>query len=124
MNILTVMNFPKFLEIKFLEWQHGEGGRRTVKEFAEWLGVKQSTVSMWWNGTNTPRDSDIIRTLAVRLGMEVYDVLGLERPDPDLIYIEDRWERMSASQRRKVREQVEEFTIEKPPNRKRIEDHT
>lgn len=68
-------NFRQFLEGKYLEWQQREGGRKTVFEFAEWLGVSQSAVSNWWNEGRMPQ-GDSIRKLAAKLGLEVYDVLG------------------------------------------------
>lgn len=106
------MNFPKFLESKFLEWQREQGGRRTVTEFARWIGVKQSSVSMWWNGANEPSDESI-RLLANKLGLEVYDALGLERPDPDLHYIQSNWEQYTSAERRALREQAEQYAQKK-----------
>lgn len=32
------MNFPQFIELRFIEWQRQEGGRKTITEFAEYLG--------------------------------------------------------------------------------------
>lgn len=87
------MGFDKFLEYKYLEWQQSEGGRKTVKEFAKWLGVSQSSVSMWWNGERIPQ-GETIDKLAEKLGPEVYDALGLERPDPRLVYIQRVWEKL------------------------------
>lgn len=105
---IQTMNFPKFLEGKFLEWQKEQGGRRTVSEFAKWIGVKQSSVSMWWNGSNEP-SGESVRLLADKLGLETYDVLGLERPDPDLYYIRKIWDDLTPEKRKAVREQVEQL---------------
>ena len=102
------MNFPKLLEKKFLEWQQQQGGRRTVAEFAKWIGVKQSSVSMWWNGANEPNAASV-RLLAEKLGLEVYDVLGLPRPDADLHYLQQAWENIPAAARRAIREQAEKY---------------
>lgn len=71
--------FRQFLEENFLQWQMTTGGRKTVYEFAEYIGVGQSTISTWWNETRIPQ-GDNIRKLAEKLGLEVYDVLGLSRP--------------------------------------------
>jgi len=101
------MTFPQFLELKFLDWQQKEGGRKTVKEFALYIGVSQSTVSMWWNGERNP-EGENLRKIAGKLGFEVYDVLGLPRPDEDLAYISKHWEDVSPEFRRKFRQKVEE----------------
>lgn len=112
MNILTGMSFPQFLERKFLEWQTREGERKTVGEFAKYLGFAQSTISMWWTGKNTPTDETILRRLADRLGLEVYDALGLDRPDEDLLWFMNNWDLLPRHVRqsmKSLREQAEQY---------------
>lgn len=106
--IIEQMTFPQFLEKKFLEWQQAEGGRRTVKEFAAYLGVSQSTISTWWNDERKPEGDNLYR-LALKLGIEVYDALGKPRPDIDLHYIQVSWDSLSPSARRHLREQAEAY---------------
>lgn len=89
-DTIMKMKFTQFLELKFLEWQQAEGGRKTVKQFAAFIGVSQSTISTWWNGDRSP-EGENIQKIANKLGIEVYDVLGLPRPDPDLLYIQQNW---------------------------------
>jgi len=105
------MNFSKFLELKFLEWQQKEGGRKTVSEFAEHVGFSPSAVSLWWNGTRKPTRENI-RKLAEVLGPEVYDALGLERPDPLLTYVAKSWDELKPEQARAIAEQVEKYVTE------------
>lgn len=101
------MNFPQFLTNKYLEWQTEQGERKTVADFARYIGVKQSSISMWWNGSNTP-SGESIRLLAQKFGLEVYDVLGLPRPDEDLAFITQNWDNVSPEFRSKFREEVEQ----------------
>jgi transcriptional regulator with XRE-family HTH domain len=101
------MNFPQFIEQKFLEWQNAEGKRKTLDEFAEYLGVKRSVLSNWLTGRRNP-GAESLRQLSAKLGFEVYDVLGLPRPDPDLAYISQHWDLVSEEFRRKFRQQVEQ----------------
>jgi transcriptional regulator with XRE-family HTH domain len=100
--------FRQFLEDSFLKWQIDKGGRKTVYEFAEYLGVSQPAVSAWWNETRIPQ-GDTIRKLAEKLGVEVYDVLGLPRPDPDLFYIQSVWDELTPETRKALRERVEGY---------------
>jgi len=86
-KLIAMTTFDKLLTIKFIEWQQKQGERKTVREFAQWLGVAQSTVSMWWNNRSTPQ-GNFVRLLADKLGPEVYDALDLPRPDPDLTYLQ------------------------------------
>jgi transcriptional regulator with XRE-family HTH domain len=102
------MTFPHYLELKFLEWQQKEGGRKTVKEFAAYIGVSQSTISMWWNEGRKP-EGDNLRKLGEKLGIEVYDILNLPRPDSDLLYLQSVWQNLDPSKRRSLRELAERF---------------
>lgn len=111
------MTFSKFLEQKFLEWQQTEGGRRTVKEFADYLGVSQSTISTWWNDDRKP-EGDNLHRLALKLGIEVYDALGKERPDLDLHYIQANWEALDPNAKRILREQAERYAAQ---NKQKVE---
>ena len=108
MGKLRPMAFKKFLELEFLEWQRKVGARKTVAEFADFLGVSQSTVSAWWNQTRSP-EGENLRKLANKLGLEVYDVLGLPRPDEDLHFISQNWDKISPAERRAMREQAEKY---------------
>lgn len=75
------MNFSQFMELKFIEWQHQVGGRKTVLEFATYLGIAQTTASSYMNGKRIP-EGETVNKLAEKLGMEIYDSLNLE----DLIF--------------------------------------
>ena len=115
------MNFRQWIEMKYLEWQRNSGGRKTVLQFAEHLGVSQSTVSTWFNETRTPQ-GDNVRKIADKLGLEVYDVLGLERPDPILFYIQKHWDELPEEAQRTLLEQAEEYVAyneqrKNPPTR-------
>ena len=116
MITITIMTFSQFLTDKYLEWQKKTGERKTATEFATWLGFPKTTLSSWWNNKSTPKDGEIIRKLAAKLGPEVYDVLGWERPDPDLAYISQHWDNVSPEFRRKFREEVEK-QLEHEPKR-------
>ena len=107
------MKFKQFLELKFLEWQSQQGGRKTVAQFAKFLGVGQSTVSMWWNNDERVPEGENLRKIAEKLGIEVYDVLGLPRPDADLLYLQSIWGELDPSQRRVLREQAEKYKTRK-----------
>jgi len=92
-----------------------EGGRKTVKQFAAYVGVSQSAISTWWNGDRLPEGENVTK-LANRFGMEVYDTLGLPRPDPDLLYIQQNWPNLYPATRRALREQAENYESENAEN--------
>lgn len=41
--------------------RHREASNLSQQEFAKLLGVKQSTVAMWENGSNKPRHSSLVK---------------------------------------------------------------
>lgn len=47
---MCLMTFPEFLERKYLEWQLKEEGRKTIVQFAAYIGVSQPILSMWMSG--------------------------------------------------------------------------
>ena len=117
------MKFSQFLEKKFLEWQSLVGERKTVREFASYIGVSQATISTWWNTDRVPEGENVLK-LATKLGVEVFDVLGLPRPDTDLLFIQTVWGELDEKTRQKLRDLAEDakqrnLNAEQPASRKR-----
>lgn len=105
----TITPFAKLLEEKFLDWERREGTRKALFEYANFLGVNRPTLSQWMNGKRTPQDKDLIELLARKLGNDVYDALGLPRPDPEFAYVHYRWKELSSEQKSAVKEQIIKF---------------
>lgn len=70
------IEFTKWLEIKYLAWQQDEGGRRTMKEFAAYLGIHPGTLTNYTKGKRTP-SGDHVHRIAEKLGGEIYNLLGI-----------------------------------------------
>jgi len=51
--------FSEFMNKKFVEWQAQLGKRKTLEEFASFIGVSRPLLSMWMNGTHTPGNENI-----------------------------------------------------------------
>lgn len=77
----------------------------TLDDFAKYLGVSQPTVSSWLNGKRRPTGKNI-DTIADLLGPEIYDLLGLQRPDPGLIYITRNWHHLSEDFKYQIQEEA------------------
>ena len=78
--------FAAWLESKYISWIGEAGKRRTLTDFSKYLGVTQPMLSQWLNGRYVPNTHNISK-IAARLGPEVYDLLGLQRPDPDIQWL-------------------------------------
>lgn len=69
-----------WLNEKFAEWEKTQGSRQSYYAFARYLEVSQSGLAQWMMGSGVPGGDDLLN-IANKLGPEIYDVLGLPRPN-------------------------------------------
>lgn len=105
------VNFPEFIEKKYLEWQHREGKRKSVEDFAMYIGVSQSALSLWMGGKRTP-SIQTTNLLAEIFGNEVYDVLGLPRPNPYQQRANRVWEFIPEERQKQIAEEAEKYAAQ------------
>jgi transcriptional regulator with XRE-family HTH domain len=88
---------------QFLDWQTREGEKRTVKAFAEYLDVSRGTLNNWMLGGREPKGYNV-NNLANKLSPEIYDILGLARPneDPELQKLHAKWSNLRPETRDKI----------------------
>lgn len=67
---------------KFSEWEKAQGGRQSYYAFARYLEVGQSVLSLWMIGSAVPGGEDLA-AVAAKLGPEIYDLVGLPRPNAE-----------------------------------------
>lgn len=103
----------RFTNQRFLEWQQQFGVRKTVTEFAKYIGFPQSTVSLWLNGSRTPKSSDDIEKLSSIWGLAVYDTLKIDRPDEHLYNLRMVWDDLSTEKRKALSEEAAEYAKKK-----------
>lgn len=72
--------FTELITRSFLDWQLKAGLRKSVQQYADYLDVPQSSLSNWMTGKYVPKDALNINKLFDKIGPEVFDALGLERP--------------------------------------------
>jgi transcriptional regulator with XRE-family HTH domain len=72
-----------WLNQKFTEWERAQGHKQSYYAFARYLEVSQSGLAQWMIGNGTPGGDDLLN-IANRLGADVYDVLGLPRPNAEV----------------------------------------
>lgn len=75
------MTIAEWLNRKFLEWEQSQGKRKTLGQFSEFLGVSRISLSDWINGKYSPKTQNIGK-IAEKLGPEIYDLVGIPRPQP------------------------------------------
>lgn len=99
---------PEYLTRKYLGWQTEEGERKTLEEFANYLGVNRSLLSFWMNGTRVPNEDNADK-MAEILGNEIYDVLGMPRPNPYLQRINRVWEFLPDDVQQQIANEAEKY---------------
>jgi transcriptional regulator with XRE-family HTH domain len=75
--------FSDWMTKKYIEWRGDT--RRTVTDFADYVGVSQQTLSQWLNKDDVVPQAKNVTVLADRFGPEIYEVLGLPVP----LYIQE-----------------------------------
>lgn len=71
------MNFSEWLWKRFYEWRGNS--LKNVSDFADYLGIRQQSVSDWLNGKYLPKGSKHITRMAA-VYPDVYEVLGIPQP--------------------------------------------
>jgi len=100
--------FASLLLRQMHQWESAQGKRATLQGFANHLNVSQPLLSIWLKGDTKP-SSEKIELLAAKVGNEIYEVLGLPKPDPDLQRLNQIWEHIPETMRRSIVKQAEQF---------------
>ena len=100
--------FATLLLRQMQQWESAQGKRATLQGFADHLQVSQPLLSIWLKGDTKP-SIEKVELLAAKLGSEVYEVLGLPKPDPDLTRLNQIWPRIPETMRRSIVKQAEQF---------------
>lgn len=110
MNIYKIVNMKrnealaKWLEIKYINWMRDKGEVLSQREFAEFLGLDPMNLSNYLNAKRKMPDDISIKKMADKLGPDIYDVLGLARPDPQLQELTSVWHRLDQEIKDKILE--------------------
>lgn len=108
------MDTKTLLAEHYLEYQR-QHGIATRSAFARYLGINESTLSMWLNGHRKNPNLLLVNRLARATGdLRFYDAANLPRPDPNLFHITVRWENLTPDQRRDVRRMVDRLLAQTP----------
>jgi transcriptional regulator with XRE-family HTH domain len=108
----AMTSFSKYLFSKLQEFEKDRGQRISLNDFADYLGVSRPLISYWLSGEKKP-SLEKIRIITEKFGPEVYDVLDLPRPDPDLTYLQAHWLNLPPKIKKALREEVEKYITKK-----------
>jgi transcriptional regulator with XRE-family HTH domain len=115
---MDLSGFPSLLDRAFLEYRIRQTRQRlsvSLNSFANFLDFSPPIVNMWLSGSRLPSQGNverIIPKLVELLDLEVYDILGLPRPDPNLQRLTRVWSRIPLEFRQKLAEQGEMYAAD------------
>ncbi|MCX6038939.1 MAG: hypothetical protein NTW99_13850 [Chloroflexi bacterium] len=115
---MDLSRFTILLERAFLEYRIRQTRHRlsvSLNSFANYLDFSPPIVNLWLNGSRLPTQGNVERIvpkLVELLDLEVYDFLGLPRPDPDLQRLSQVWPRIPKEYRQELADQGEKYAAE------------
>ncbi len=92
------MGLSEWIRQKYIEWLTDEGVIRSQREFADYIGIEKVALSRYINKNIKNPDIETVDKIANKLGPEIYDVLGLARPDVQLKKLTSIWHTLSEEQ--------------------------
>jgi transcriptional regulator with XRE-family HTH domain len=101
-------NFSDWITRQYLEWQTEQGIRKTLEEFAAYVGVSRPLINMWMNGNQKPGKENI-NVLAELFGNDIYDALDLPRPNPHLQKLNRVWEFLPEEIQERISREAESY---------------
>jgi transcriptional regulator with XRE-family HTH domain len=101
--------FSDWITKKYLNWQAEVGKRKTIDDFAAYLGISRPLLNMWMNGDKPRPGPANIKLLAELYGHEVYDAVGIPRPNPYLQIITEAFEDIPPDEQRKMAEDAQHY---------------
>jgi len=81
----------RYLNRAFLAWQASTGFSQSQRDFADYLGLGNATVGKLMRGEVGVPETATLDKIAAKLGGDIYDVVGVERPDKVRQFVLDNW---------------------------------
>uniref|UniRef100_A0A6H1ZD65 Uncharacterized protein n=1 Tax=viral metagenome TaxID=1070528 RepID=A0A6H1ZD65_9ZZZZ len=122
MIMMNLDHYSQALEKALIIWRGNRTRKRlpvSINEFARFLEFSRPIVSQWLNNDKHPSKGTvdlILPKLEELLGEEIYELLEIPRPDPDLQTLSRLWPRLSEETRHAIREQAEKYVTNKETN--------
>jgi len=115
---MDLSGFQNLLDRAFLEYRIRQTRQRlsvSLNSFAGFLDFSPPIVNLWLNGNRLPSQGNVERLipkLVELLDLEVYDILGLPRPDQNLSRLTRVWSQIPARFQQILAEQAEKYAAE------------
>jgi hypothetical protein len=110
------VNTKELLLEHFLNWQKDSGERKTLVEFASYIGMSDKQLNHYFTGRRVPGEK-IVKLFAEKLqDQRFYDAAEIARPDPKLKYVQRNWGKAPIETQQKIAQLLAPYTTDPIPN--------
>jgi len=107
------INLKDLLFEKYMDYQKASGGRKTLKQFSEYIGVGQVYLNRLMNERRNTSDK-LIQNFAVFFDdPRFYDAAGMDRPDPRLVEVRRSWGSLPEEEKKRIGEIVGPYATDR-----------
>jgi len=97
----NMSKFPAWFNRAYKRWSRSQPGEEDFLAFCDLLGYSPSKVLAWLHGESVPEGPEVLSIAGV-FGIDVYKVLSLPKPDPELLKIFDLFSHLHGEDRSRV----------------------
>jgi hypothetical protein len=98
----SAQNFGDWLYKKYINWllvqESSPKKKKTMADFADFLGISRPLCSQYIHNVRKP-SKRVIYNLASVLGSDVFDILGMKQPEPEVFEVLEKWDKLSEKSR-------------------------
>jgi len=104
-------NFPAWFNRAYKRWSRSQAGEEDFIAFCDLLGYPPSKVLGWLHGEFLPEEPEVL-SIAGIFGTDIYEVLDLPKPEPQLLKIYKSFAHLTGENRGKIAHALWEAQIE------------
>ena len=104
-------NFPTWFNRAYKRWSRSQAGEEDFIAFCDLLGYPPSKVLGWLHGEFLPEEPEVLNIAGI-FGTDIYEVLDLPKPEPQLLKIYKSFAHLTGENRGKIAHALWEAQIE------------
>jgi hypothetical protein len=104
-------NFPSWFNRAYKRWSRSQEGEEDFIAFCDLLGYPPSKVLGWLHGEFLPEEPEVLNIAGI-FGTDIYEVLDLPKPEPQLLKIYKSFAHLTGENRGKIAHALWEAQIE------------
>jgi hypothetical protein len=114
-NIFVATKTSALLLEHFLKWQSLLGERKTLKEFADYIGISDKSFNLVFTGRREPTEKQTQLFATTLRDNKFYEITGRIPADHLLIYVNRHWDEIDLETKKRIAEEVAQYTAEPLP---------